>query len=218
MTKTVEQELLEIRGSLPAIPKNGYNNHTKSHHHKLEDILRVLTPILLERGLMLTETVGTENGEQVVSQGVARIESPGDSFEPIGTMFVPKMNEGNAHKVGGGITYSRRYILVTYFGISDDDDDGNSVTAGAGAQPTTQPATRPGEDPAIGLRRQLHTEIVERLTASGHQATREEVLAVSEAIGLVPGQDHGPQQINAAINCLTRDWAAISVRMKGQQQ
>jgi hypothetical protein len=56
--------------------------------------------------------------------------------------FIPYVNPADMQKLGGAITYARRYSLIALLGLEDEDDDGNQASgkkaAGVGDM-TTDP-------------------------------------------------------------------------------
>lgn len=102
---------------MPSIKKTAENPFFKSKYAALEDILPVIVPILRENGLMICSYMDTVN---LVTE-IVHIESG----EKITSKFqLPLIND--IQKMGAGITYARRYSLVSMLNLNvDEDNDGN---------------------------------------------------------------------------------------------
>lgn len=115
------QDLLEAISSFqedcPTINKdsNGYNYKYSS----IENILKVVTPLLKEKGLVLTQTLSSG----CVRTTLFHIESQMDissSIEiPIG---VDLKGQNHFQSLGSAITYLRRYSIVTTLGLTTEED------------------------------------------------------------------------------------------------
>lgn len=112
--------------SMPTIAKDGKNTHTGSMYATWERMQPIITPILSRFGLVLTFSIGNENGRV----SVAPILS-GHGWEERGGAIVLPADEGkgrnNVQAVGSSVQYGKRYAAMAMLnliarGVADDDD------------------------------------------------------------------------------------------------
>lgn len=127
------------------------NNVTKDsagHHGKyatLNACLDAVKPVLEQHDLALHQhVVDSERGVCVRT----RIWHKSGQWVEDDGLTMPAPND--PQKVGGSVTYARRYSLTTFFGISTEDDDGASASRAIQRQnrPPRTTATRPQQDRA----------------------------------------------------------------------
>ena len=119
-TKTIYQKLLDCKKEFTAISKDQKNPHFNSAYYDINSLHKMVDPILHESGLIVmnpitegritTEIVDVETGEKISSS-------------------LDLNNNTNPQKIGGEITYFRRYILSSLLGLQAEDDDGNKASA-----------------------------------------------------------------------------------------
>lgn len=120
---------------------NGVHNVTKDasgHHGKyatLSACLDAVKPVLQDLGLAVQQYATTsEQGSVTI---VTRVwHESGEWIEDEG-MRMPAPND--PQKVGGSVTYGRRYSLTTFFAISTEDDDGQSASDAMKDRPAARP-------------------------------------------------------------------------------
>ena len=121
--------LVAAMAEIPAIPKNaqayGYKYAT------LDDILKVVKPVLARHKLVLLQPLSGEGLETII------MHESGQCLRNVAALphmsGNKKMNEAQA--VGATITYFRRYALASILGISNDEDTDGVV----GQKATTKP-------------------------------------------------------------------------------
>lgn len=145
--KTLVQALAEFQADLPEIGLDATNPAFKSKYATLGNITKKVLPALAKHGLAFSVGSFVDNGLLVVDAHLIHDSGESRSFQfPI--------VETNPQKVGGAITYARRYALSALTGIvADEDDDGNSASAPApralqNAQ--NRPAPKPKVKPNSG--------------------------------------------------------------------
>lgn len=115
---------------------NAKNPHFKSNYVNLEGVLGVIKPACEKHGLSIIQVpVGVHSLETEVLHGES-----GESRKWLMTME-PGKNTPQA--VGSAITYARRYMLMSIFGLAGTDDDGNEASAGT-----------PRPDPVLSVKTQ----------------------------------------------------------------
>ena len=127
-TGTMAQALIAWHKTKPVCPKNGSNPHFRSKYATLDDIIATITPVLAKHELNFTQRVIVVDGEDRLQTVLMH-----DSGQTITDEGVPILNaKGDAHGLGSGITYAKRYGLSAMLGIAaDPDDDGNAAVKSA---------------------------------------------------------------------------------------
>lgn len=153
---------------------DGVNPAFRSKYSTLEAVLTALKPVLAKHGLGFMQmplnpgevrtVVFHEDGGRIVFTTRLGIKSD------------------KAHDVGSGITYAKRYALVSFFGMTGDpDDDGNAATSSYTHTPKTEikapnsdpkASSRPAELLALGARNGWsQVEIVKAIQKMGKSST-----------------------------------------------
>ena len=123
----IYQKLHLAKQSMGKVIKNATNPHLKRNYADINSIIDTVEPILLDCGLLLIQPVK----EDKVYTIVVDIEN-GDRFESF--MQLPVITD--AQKLGGAITYFRRYTLVSLLSLQAVDDDGHEASRAPKAKPT----------------------------------------------------------------------------------
>jgi len=126
-TLNIYQKLHLAKQSMGKVVKNATNPHLKRNYADINSIIDTVEPILLDHGLLLiqpvkddkvfTIVVDVETGERI------------DSY-----LTLPPITD--AQKLGGAITYFRRYTLVSLLSLQAVDDDGHEASRAPKAKPT----------------------------------------------------------------------------------
>ena len=126
----IYQKLHLAKQSMGKVIKNATNPHLKRNYADINSIIDTVEPILLDHGLLLIQPVKDDKVYTIVVD----IES-GDRFESF--MQLPVITD--AQKLGGAITYFRRYTLVSLLSLQAVDDDGHEASRAPKAKPTLTP-------------------------------------------------------------------------------
>lgn len=126
----IYQKLHLAKQSMGKVIKNATNPHLKRNYADINSIIDTVEPILLDCGLIMIQPVK----EDKVYTIVVDIEN-GDRFESF--MQLPVITD--AQKLGGAITYFRRYTLVSLLSLQAVDDDGHEASRAPKAKPTLTP-------------------------------------------------------------------------------
>ena len=113
------KKLLEAKKQFTAITKDQKNPHFKSAYYDINDLHKMVDPILHEQGLLITSPIV----DGVMTTKLIDVET-GESIE---SSFKIEYN-ANPQKVGSEITYYRRYLLSSLLGLQAEDDDGNKAS------------------------------------------------------------------------------------------
>jgi len=110
----------------PAV-KDSVNPHFKSKFSDFASIWDAIRIPVTSNGLTILQDVTT--GEKTVSVTTRIIHTSGQWLE-FGPLTIP-LAKFDAHGIGSGTTYAKRYALSAALGVvsSDEDDDGNTAVA-----------------------------------------------------------------------------------------
>jgi hypothetical protein len=126
----IYQKLHLAKQSMGKVIKNATNPHLKRNYADINSIIDTVEPILLDHGLLLIQPVKDDKVYTIVVD----VEN-GDRFESF--MTLPPITD--AQKLGGAITYFRRYTLVSLLSLQAVDDDGHEASRAPKAKPTLTP-------------------------------------------------------------------------------
>lgn len=127
----IYKKLLEFQKLGISIKKDKRNPHFKNDYASLNEVLDKVKTELNSRGVVIIQTPA-ENG---LWTHLCDVESETDV-----KCFVPYINPTDMQKLGGAITYARRYALVSMLALEDEDDDGHTASTPTGVMrptPTT---------------------------------------------------------------------------------
>lgn len=130
--------LAKVLPELGAVHKNKKNPAFKSNYADLGAVLTAIAPIA-EHGLWFRQVPVQIDGG--VGIETFYVHECGDELSA-GVTPVP-VDKSNAQGLGSAMTYGRRYGLMTAFGLSADDDDGNAAARAAKAKEPDAPAEMP---------------------------------------------------------------------------
>lgn len=123
----LSKALLEIQKKLQAVTKDKKNPFFKSNYADLNAHLDVIKPLLNEHGLVLEQSctmINTQTGP--VNAVMSRVTHVDSATNKESIMQIPDCG-GDMQKIGGAITYARRYTLSALFSMQAEDDDGNTA-------------------------------------------------------------------------------------------
>ena len=133
--------LYNAQEAMAPLVKGSPNPFFKSHYADLNAIHRVIEKPLLENDLVITQLMSVLDGKQVLKTRLLHLS--GEYLDS--DMILPE--EKNPQKIGGLITYFRRYSLVSLLNLSSVDDDSNEASQEAPAKKA------PAPDPIISKKR-----------------------------------------------------------------
>jgi len=125
--KEFHKALLALHGDIEAVKKDESNPFFKSKYVPLPKMIRTLKPIFQKHGFILSQPVDVTNSsvgiENVVFSSIIHAET---GVSDVAKLALPKIDD--MQKLGGAITYARRYTLSALLGLEEADDDGNTAT------------------------------------------------------------------------------------------
>ena len=132
MDKAAETAFCQARaamqGDIPAVRKTKQNGHTKSRYASLEDIHKVVHPVLSAHGFSISYK--NEQPTQPNHVRVTATLSHVSGHSETNTVELPYDTQGAksaVQAIGSSLTYAERYALCGLLSITlTDDDDGNT--------------------------------------------------------------------------------------------
>jgi hypothetical protein len=112
--KNLYLKLAEVKREVGKVSKNSKNPHFKNTYADLNALIDAVEPILLEKGLLMLQPI--QNGN--VNTIIIDCESS-ESIES--SILLPALQD--PQKLGGAISYFRRYTLQSLLSLQAIDDD-----------------------------------------------------------------------------------------------
>jgi len=118
----VYERLAMVRGMVSGVKKTAKNPFFKSSYADLNGVMDSLAPALVECNLIYVQYANRHDGVDVLTTELVNVSNPEDKIVSHTHLVIPS---ADMQKLGGAITYARRYALVSMFGLEAIDDDGN---------------------------------------------------------------------------------------------
>lgn len=135
--KTLAEALLTVQKKAPKLEKDSKNPHFGNTYASLEAIVEAVLPLLNANDILLVQapTSITLVAEVIPALRTTLTHVPsGEKEEAIAPLVLDKQTPQGQ---GSGITYMRRYALVSMLGlIADEDDDGNAASRSKSKEPS----------------------------------------------------------------------------------
>lgn len=116
----IYKKLLDFQRLGISIKKNSVNPHFKNEYADLNEVLDKVKQPLNEMGVVIIQT------PEAMSLRTSLYDTESDTEIVSSTPFI---NPSDMQKLGGAITYAKRYALVAMLALEDEDDDGNKASA-----------------------------------------------------------------------------------------
>ena len=116
------KKLFELQKQIKPIVKDETNPHFKNKYFDINSLVAELRPIINELGLLVMQPLTHIDGKPAIETKIIDVET-GDCE----TRVTPLIDLQDAQKLGGAITYLRRYCLVSWLLLEAEDDDGNTA-------------------------------------------------------------------------------------------
>ena len=120
------KSLLKVQSKIGSVKKDEKNPFFKSSYATLNAVRDSVIDVLTANDLVLLQPTIALDGKQYVSTRI--IHAPTGQSVESQTEIVAK-NPGDAQQVGSGISYARRYGLMSMLCLAAEDDDGNAASA-----------------------------------------------------------------------------------------
>jgi hypothetical protein len=137
-TKDISAALAKAQGSIENALKDSKNPHFKSTFASLASVINATNAELSKNGLAVVQSMAPcEFGVMVIT---TLYHSSGQWFRS----YIPLLlSKNDMQGMGSAITYARRYALSAIVGITQEDDDGNSVSNGSKYKKDEEPQDDP---------------------------------------------------------------------------
>ena len=138
----VYAKLVKAKAQFGKAIKNANNPHFKNNYADLQSVLDAVTDALLANDLFVSQT-GERSGDVFAIRTLV-FDSNGDSID-FGIMPVKTIKE-DAQAFGSGLTYARRYALMSAFGLAPEDDDGQLASIASPVDALRQQVVKLGKE------------------------------------------------------------------------
>lgn len=115
----IYKKLLDFQKLGISIKKNSVNPHFKNEYADLNEVLDKVKKPLNNLGVVIVQTP--------TSDGLATCLYDTEDDTTLASI-IPYINATDMQKLGGAITYAKRYALIAMLALEDDDDDGNKAS------------------------------------------------------------------------------------------
>lgn len=133
------KRLLDIIQSIDPVKKTKENPFFKSMYFDINELLKVLKPILKTKGIILSQPLTNIDGRPALSLKFFDASNGNLIYNDI--MTLPDLPD--PQKMGASITYYRRHMLKSFFCLEEVDNDG------AVKEPKEKPATSPANNTSV---------------------------------------------------------------------
>lgn len=118
----LNKALAAVKREMGKLKKDAKNPFFKSKYADLNQVLENVEPLLEKHGLVLTQPVISNGQHNFVSTEITEINTGQAAVSRLGLPVIEDMQ-----KLGGAITYARRYTLKSLLGMQEEDDDGEAA-------------------------------------------------------------------------------------------
>lgn len=138
------------QGQIEDAAKSRKNDFYKSSYADLSSVRSAIRQPLADNGLSISQW------DSVVPGGVEVLTILGHKSGQwmSGTLFMPVKHE--PHPIGSGISYARRYSLMSIMNLAADDDDGNAAQT---AKPIAEPDPKVVREMALRAKKEAEKGI-----------------------------------------------------------
>ncbi len=125
MNKTIYTALMKAQAAMGPVKKDATNPAFRSKYATLESVIDTIEAPLHENGLTYFQPLKMDGEKMLLSTILVHAES-GETIESSCDVRCTAPND--PQKVGGALTYFRRYQLLALLGLAPEDDDGNAAS------------------------------------------------------------------------------------------
>ncbi len=127
-TLSFHNALLSLHGDIEELKKDEKNPFFKSSYVPLPNMLKALKPVMKKHGFILTQGVDIGSHAQIGMKNVvsSRVIHAATGLSQDSRLALPELVD--MQKLGGAITYARRYTLSALLSLEEVDDDGNTAS------------------------------------------------------------------------------------------
>jgi hypothetical protein len=138
-------DLKKVQEGIVKLQKGAKNPFFKSKYVELNQVLEVVKPVLHENNFILLQL--PQHVKETGKNTLKTILLHSSGKEIVSEIELVCVDRNDPQKLGGAITYMRRYSIISMLGLEQEDDDGNNAS-----QPTL------ASDKQLSFIRRLATE------------------------------------------------------------
>ncbi len=157
-------KLLKAKQEFDPVFKDSNNPFFKSKYAGLNEILDAVEPALMTNGLLLLQPTGGRSVSSIIVDS-----ETGEMFES--KLDIPE-SIVKPQDIGAAVTYLRRFTLKALLGLTEEDDDGNSLNDKANAAKTA-PKVAPPKVEAKAEAPKVESKPVQAEAPKAHSYRRE---------------------------------------------
>lgn len=121
--KSLKEKVYAIRKEIGVMTRSQENPFYKSLYFDINDLVEHIEPILEKYSVMITQPLTVVGGRTAVKTIIEDMES-----DMVVETLALLPDNIDAQKMGGAITFLRRYSLKSYFFLREVDDDANHAS------------------------------------------------------------------------------------------
>jgi len=130
------EKIAFIQNTVDGLSKDGKNPHFKNGYVTLNQIIDALRPMEIEQKLSITMPLSHVMGRPSLKLVITDLEIENEDNCITEEITLPDLTD--PQKMGSAITYYRRYMLMSFFNLKSEDDDGSLAS--------TKPASKPAQN------------------------------------------------------------------------
>lgn len=186
------EALAKAQGEFGAVTKNAKNPHLRNRYADLASVTAAVAPALAANGLGIVGGVETVDGDPHRATLAMRLIHASGGWVEVTMPVVWEHGKGVnvAQSFGGGLTYARRYAVMTLLGLAPEDED-DGCSAGPMDRGRQQPP-RQSQPPASARRGPSPTQSKAQASVPSwvhRQAARLYPIAVEHGAALADTQE-----------------------------
>lgn len=135
-TTNIYTALLKAQADMGPVKKDATNPAFKSKYATLQSVLDTIDKPLADNGLVMLQRLQVGASGQELITAIIHADS-GESIDSIALVVCKDATD--PQKIGGAISYFRRYSLLALLGLAPEDDDANAASTPANAPRTGAP-------------------------------------------------------------------------------
>ena len=181
-------DLKKVQEGIVKLQKGAKNPFFKSKYVELNQVLEVVKPVLHENNFILLQL--PQHVKETGKNTLKTILLHSSGKEIVSEIELVCVDRNDPQKLGGAITYMRRYSIISMLGLEQEDDDGNSAS-----NKTTKPTPKTEAELLFEEIRAVGDEhkwagIKKKYNAkSGNDLTKAQMQEIRNDLGLAGGNN-----------------------------
>lgn len=125
----ISAALVKVQGEIGGVTKGGKNPHLRNSYPTVNNVLDAVIPVAQEHGLVIIQRPMPSGNPNLIVLQTLVVHESGQFLSSLIEMPIGKQDPQG---YGSGMTYARRYGLMSFFGLKAEDDDGNAASGVTG--------------------------------------------------------------------------------------